>query len=269
MWTRWEARLWNPYSLFRWALTHSAMIFNVTQLSTPPAQPWRHRRALTLRLVKLTLVVVKNFAIDIISMLSALSAVKICPSLCNYPRNVTWSHLSDILSGWSSPSNSVLGKVIFHFLIFWMFDLLFCTHHKFWSQLHNIIQSRLIIVLAIFCSWFTFYMYRHTPRIGLPKNVYWSLSKPIIMHFWSDGQVCHVWKVALKFKTLRQHVAVEIFFHWGNFLPRCWMIKGNWKVPRNNDHGCKEKCLSTKHTKGRLFLLWAGIVFLRCAYFAL
>ena len=52
-------------SLFRWALTHSAMIFNVTRLSNktkikkktrlsiPPAQPWRHRRALTLRLVNI------------------------------------------------------------------------------------------------------------------------------------------------------------------------------------------------------------------------
>ena len=43
------------------------------------------------------------------------------------------------------------------------------------------------------------------------------MNKPIIMHFWFDGQLCHVWQVAPKFKTLRQHVAVEFFSIEGIF----------------------------------------------------
>ena len=151
MWTRWEARLWNPYSLFRWALTHSAMIFNVTQLSNPPSPTLASPACTDFEVGQIDFSRRQKLCHwHYVHVICIVRAVKICPSLCNYPRNVTWSHLSDILSGWSAPSSSVLGKVIFHFLIFWMFDLLFHTHHEFWSQLHNTIQSHLIIVLAIF-----------------------------------------------------------------------------------------------------------------------
>ena len=36
------------------------------------------------------------------------------------------------------------------------------------------------------------------------------------------------------------------------FSPWCWMIKGNWNVPRNNDHSCKKNV--SEHTEELFFV---------------
>ena len=55
---------------------------------------------------------------------------------------------------------------------------------------------------------------------------------------------CSHQNVFRKMKNPSTHLAAIKMFMFSTFsLPGCWMIKGNWNVPRNNDHSCKKNVL--------------------------
>ena len=108
-------------------------------------------------------------------------------------------------------------------------------------------------------------MYRHAipPEIGLPKKCLWVLemSKPIIIHFWFDGQLCHVWQVAPKFKTLRQHVAVEFFFSIEGIFPRGVGWSKEIEKSREIMITAAKKNVSAQNTQKDSYSCWERVLF--------